>query len=267
MNRTLRSIPLRHPGGGPRFPIARGVAAALLLSLATAASAQAAQAPASAQATEEIFTLRHTRAATALEQVIPLLSANGAIELRQAANALVVRDTPEAIARVRDRLDALDHPVVPLVVDLQIFEGSARPQRGAALTLSSELAARLDELFRFEHYRLVASGRMLTREGENVLYQAPEGFQVRFQAGRVGVGGELRLEAFALERRREPGDWGSLVSGRLRLIAGRPTVLALTRSEDAERALFLAITASRPAMRAQDPGPQTRDRAVGRGEP
>lgn len=214
---------------------------ALLLSLATTASALP---------TEEIFPLHHTRAATALELVVPLLSASGSIELRQAANTLVVRDTPQAIARIRARLDALDRPVVPLVVDLQIFEGSARPRRGAALALAPELAARLDELFRFQHYRLVASGRVLTREGENVLYQAPEGFQVRFQAGRVGADGELRLEAFALERKREPGDWDSLVSGRLRLVAGRPTVLALTRSEDAERALFLAITADTTPRRS-----------------
>lgn len=261
MNGALRAMPLRRAGRGPGSSIVRGLTAALLLSLTTAASVAAeAEAPASAQATEEVFTLRYIRAATALEQVIPLLSAGGAIELRQAANSLVVRDTPEAIGRIRERLDALDRPVVPLVVDLQIFEGSARPQRGAALALSPELTARLDELFRFEHYRLVASGRILTRAGENVLYQAPEGFQVRFQPGEVGADGELRLEAFALERQREPGDWGSLVSGRLRLIAGRPTVLALTRSEDAERALFLAITASRPAMRTQD-------RAGGEGEP
>lgn len=259
MTRVLRATPLQRSGGGPhtshlvpRTSAACGLLVTLLLSLASAASAQP---------TEEIFTLRHTRAATALEQVIPLLSASGAIELRQAANALVVRDTPEAIGRIRDRLDALDRPVVPLVVDLQIFEGSARPQRGAALALSPELAARLDELFHFEHYRLVASGRMLTREGENVLYQAPEGFQVRFQAGRVSADGELRLEAFALERRGDAGDWGSLVSGRLRLIAGRPTVLALTRSEDAEHALFLAITARKPPAR-----PGIREQGSGIGE-
>lgn len=233
-----------------RTPRASILVIALLLSSGTAAFAEATE-QAAEQATEETFALRYTRAATALELVVPLLSGSGSIELRQAANALVVRDTPEAIARIRGRLDALDHPVVPLIVDLQIFEGGARPQRGAALALSAELAARLAELFRFEHYRLVASGRVLTREGENVLYQAPEGFQVRFQAGRVGSDGELRLEAFALERKERSGGWVALVSGRLRLIAGRPTVLALTRSEDAEQALFLAITTdTTPARRS-----------------
>ncbi|MGH9382379.1 MAG: secretin N-terminal domain-containing protein [Thermoanaerobaculia bacterium] len=254
MSRAPRVDPFRRAGVGARVSIV-GLMVAALVSLGAAAIAQA---------TEEIFTLRHIRAATALELVVPLLSATGSVELRQAANALVVRDTPEAIARIRQRLDSVDRPVVPLIVELQIFEGGAADERGAALALAPELAARLKELFRFDSYRLVASGRVLTREGENVLYQAPGApatlgnLQVRFQTGRLAADGQLRLEAFRLERAGESGGWESLLSGRLRLVAGRPLVLALTRSEDAERALFLAITAratpARPGVRGEGSG-------------
>jgi hypothetical protein len=219
-------------------PLARRLPIALALLLACSCTLAAA-APA---VREEVFTLRHVRAATALELVVPLLSATGSVELRQATNALAVRDTVEAIAHIRSRLDSLDRPVVPLIVELQIFEGLAEAGEGPALALDPELAARLKELFRFADYRLVTAGRVLTREGENVLYQAADGFQVRFQAGRLEASGRLRLEAFALEREAESGGWTTMLSGRLQLAAGRPLVLALTPSEDAEHALFLAIT-------------------------
>jgi len=73
------------------------------------------------------YTLKHQPAHEALQQVRPLLSGRGTVEVQPGGNTLVIRETQSTINRVARLLKRLDHPPEELRFDIRIVR--AGPKR------------------------------------------------------------------------------------------------------------------------------------------
>jgi hypothetical protein len=215
------------------------VVAMAAIVLAIAGSAAFADAVASAT-----FSLAHQSVDDATALVLPLLGPDGNLRIHRGTNSLEVRDVPSRLSAVRARLAAFDHPPRALRVQVELFRAGAGGD-GTALSPPTALEQRLRQLFRFAAYRLVASGDVLTREGESVKFQAAGGYEVAFHPTAVMPDGRLVLDHFSLWRRGGPRGDRPLLRSQLRLVVGRPLVIGLTRTEGDQQALFLALTCRR----------------------
>jgi hypothetical protein len=193
------------------------------------------------------FTLSHQRAAEALPLVSPLLSPRGTVELQAGTNTLVVRDSLSALARVRAALAAFDHPARPIAFDVQIVRadrGIVSPAPPPSV-LDPELATRLERLFRYRSYHLLARARLATRESEEVDYELSSGYRLTFKLGTMADARRIKLHGFRIVRRAEPPATGpdrELIHTAINLWRGQPLILGLARDEGAPSALLVVVT-------------------------
>ncbi len=232
---------------GPRF---RTVVLALTLAVGGVGSvaAQPAPATAAARAPEALrlhaFTLVHQRASEALPLVQPLLSERGTVELQSATNTLVVRDSLAALVKVTAALRAFDHPARPLAFDVQIIRaggGGISPQPPPSRPLDPQLELRLQRLFRYQGYRLLARARLDVREGQEVVYDIAGGYRVSFKLGTLAAERRIRLSGFRIARRGAGDQESELVHTALNLWRDQPFVLALARDEGSPSALLVVL--------------------------
>lgn len=236
-------------------PLLRTAFATLALAAggALAAHAQARPAPPAAAAAtpaaaEELrlhaFTLEHQRASEALALVQPLLSPRGTVELQAAANTLVVRDSLSALSKVTAALRAFDHPARPLAFEIQLVRaggGGISPQPPLP-PLDPQLVARLERLFRYQGYRLLARARLDTREAEEVVYDIAGGYRVSFKLGIMVSDRRIKLSAFRIARRAEGEAEHELIHTAINLWRDQPLVLALARDEGSPSALLVVLS-------------------------
>jgi len=220
---------------------------AVFLTLAAAVQAFAAPTASPDEIVTATFSLSHQSVDDAAALVLPLLGPDGNVHILRATNSIVVRDVPMRLNRVRVQLAAFDHPPRPLRVELELLQAGGGDD-GTALHPPAALEHRLRQLFRFSEYRMVASGDVLTREGEEVKFQAAGRYEVTFRSTAVMPDGRLVLDDFSLWRRGGAHGDQPLLRSRLQLTIDRPLVLGLTRAEGDKEALFLALTCHRAAQ-------------------
>ena len=206
----------------------------LPLWLALAATAAAQGRPA-----ERVFTLEHQSAAEAVALIYPYLSDGGAVELRPADNALVVRDVPAVLDSVATLLRDFDRPAQSMQLQIQIV--SAGAGEGGDTGLSPELTSRLRQLLRYPSYRLVASSKVAAAEGVDVLSTLGPDYEVDFRLGLVGADRRVKLHGFRLSRREGDSEVKPLIHTNLNLLLDRPMVLGLARTESSESALMVVL--------------------------
>ncbi len=220
---------------------------ALLFLLAAVATAQVGPTPSGA-APEELrlhaFTLEHQRATEALELVQALLSARGTVEIQAGTNTLVVRDSLSALGRITAALRAFDHPARPVAFDVQIVKAG---QSGISPVASDGgldplLKSKLETLFRYQSYRLLSRARIDSREGEDVTYEMPAGFQLSFKIGTIVEARRLRLHTFRIVRSVPRGAPRELIHTRFNLWIDQPFVLGIASDEASPSALFVVVT-------------------------
>jgi len=235
---------------GPRFRIAL-FALALAAGGAGSLAAQPAPTPASPMTAKveplrlHAFTLVHQRADEALPLIQPLLSERGTVELQSATNTLVVRDSLAALVKVTAALRAFDHPARPLAFDVQIIRaggGGISPPPPASQPLDPQLQLRLEQLFRYQGYRLLARARLDVREGQEVVYDIAGGYRVAFKLGTLAAERRIRLSGFRVARRGAGDQESELVHTALSLWREQPYVLALARDESSPSALLVVLT-------------------------
>lgn len=197
------------------------------------------------------FRLRHQAASEAFDFVHPLLTEQGAVELRPGENALVIRDVPETVEQALELLTEFDLPEPPLRFDVRFVRaGPGGPEGGSdgAEGLSSSLVERLRELLRFEHFELLSSAGLAASEGQHLESWVGAEFQVRFQVGVVQADRRVKLDGFQVARRQQVGDPEVLIHTNLSLWLDKPTILGLARTESSDQALMVVIhcTSERP---------------------
>jgi hypothetical protein len=101
---------------------------AVLLALPLAASGPAS----AADFQSAVLTIRYRNAQALSDVAAPLLSPAGRMSVDQRTNALIVVDTPDAIARVSDLIKQLDQPPVPLRIEVRFEQARAGAGRKAS---------------------------------------------------------------------------------------------------------------------------------------
>lgn len=228
------------------------------------ASATWAQAPSSGDSRLRVYayTLKHQPAHEALQQVRPLLSTRGTVEVQPGGNTLVVRETQGIIDRVARLLERFDHPPEELRFDIRIVRagpkrsGISPPQPEnevlSAAELPESLAAQLREYLRYDDYRVLAEAGLKTLEGEEVTYSLGQTYSVSFRSGTVMAGQRVKLEGFRiLKQINNPANKGrqlpprELFHATLNLWLDRPFNLVLAQDEKRQEALMVAISCRR----------------------
>ena len=185
------------------------------------------------------YTLRHQPAAEALALVHPLLTERGSVQLQPGGNTLVVRDEPPVVERVAALLREFDHPAQRLAIRIQVVRAG---DGGEGEALDPELAARLEELLRYDSYRVVATADLEAREGEQVGYELGEEYRIVFQLGTLMAGERIKLQGFEVTRRAEEAEPQRLLRTQVNLRLERPMILGLAKDESSRRALLLVLT-------------------------
>ncbi len=199
------------------------------------------------------YRFKHQTASKAVNLVHPLLSATGTVELQPAGNTLVIRDTPEALARILAVLRDFDHPARPLRLEVLIVRASRTAvsppvQRS---DLPEELTRRLRSLLPYDSYELEAQAQLATQEGESAVYEMGGDFQVSFQLGTLQADGRVKLSGFQLTRKGAAARRAAphLIHTNLNLWLDKTVSLGLAKSETSREALMLVLTLRRDEAR------------------
>ena len=193
-----------------------------------------------------VYTLRHQTAGDALGLVQPLLSPRGTVELRPAANTLVLRDTPQAISRILPVLVGFDHPSRPVDVELWMVRASGKiaispPVPPRQSDVPADLLRALAEHLPYEQYGLLGSSKVRGAEGEKMTFQVAGNYAVRFRLGTVVAEQRLRLNDFEVLLMPDNGDPVPLLKSQLNLWLGRSMVFALSPGEGSNTALMVVV--------------------------
>jgi hypothetical protein len=204
------------------------------------------------------YVLRHQPAAEALHLVRPLLSPRGTVELQPRANKLVIRDSLAATGRIVPMLKAFDHPAVPLRLEVLLVEAgpAASDVLATPEALPAGLMRGLRALFKYEDYRLLARASLEASEGEQVVSELADGYQVGFRFGTVLADRRLRLHDFRVSREAggSPGPPPSeIIHTNLNLWLAQPFTLVLARDEASRRALMVVLEPALDAALVEGP--------------
>jgi hypothetical protein len=209
-------------------------------------SALAAQ-PRPGQRADEVvlraYTFKHQRASEAVPLVYPLLSGRGTVELQPATNTLVIRDTLAALSRIVPVLHNFDHPARPVRLEVIIVKASRNqvspPVRKS--DLPDQLTRRLRQLLPYDIYEMQAQAQLRADEGQSVIYELGEEYEVSFRLGTLLDGERIKLSNFRIRRRSErPG--ANLIHTNLNLRVDQTMNLGLAKNELSRDALMVVLT-------------------------
>ncbi len=254
-------------------PLRRAVLVLVLLVMVS--GTLAAQEGGSESAAVRVYahTLQHASTQEVMTFLRPLLSPRGTVEEQPGGNTLVIRDTRAVMAEVIPLLEILDRPPRDLRLEIHVIRAGSRQQgsdsasgqvTGSSRTLveagvAQELVERLRALLRYEDYEVVAQAGVSSREGEDVTYALDPTYNVSFQLGRVMADLRLRLEGFQIVKKfPNPANKGRQLEPRelfhatLNLWQDRPVALVLTRDEDRQEALLVAISWRQDGSREEE---------------
>lgn len=231
---------------------ALGTAAAVAQSPAETDDAATARKPAPASPLEiYAHTFRYRDAAMASGLVGHKLSPRGTVEVQPGANTLVVRDIASILERIKPILVDFDQPPTKVRLELRVVKAGPKsvvsPPAPEAEGLSPELLAKLRSLLRYDTYEVLAEAAVAPLEGESVDYSLGPDYSVSFTLGTVMAQRRLHVENLRIVERLS-SDKGrgvepqQLFQADLNLWLGRPLLLVLTRDDERQEALLVAVT-------------------------
>ncbi len=195
-----------------------------------------------------IYKFEHQKAAEGLPLVHRLLSSRGTVELRPAANTLVVRDSLASLTRIIPVLRRFDHP--PRNLELEVLVVQAQRVAFSPAVQGEALPEHLAHFFRnllpYSTYRVLARTEVNPGEGDEVVYEMGGGFGVSFRLGTIREGRTVRLHEFRIARRANGKSDDTarkqLFQATLLLQLNQPYALALTNDEASSSALMVVLT-------------------------
>lgn len=217
-------------------------------------SARAARNQASAKASRlEVYahTFRYRDASQAANMVRHRLSPRGTVEVQPSANTLVVRDIGSILERIKPTLVEFDQPPAKLRLELRVVKAEPKsvvsPPASGGTELPAQILDKLESLFRYDTYRVVAEAAVSSLEGESVDYSLGPDYSVSFKLGSLMAQRRLHMEDFRIVERLSSDkgrglDPKQLFHADLNLWIDRPFTLVLTRDDTRQEALLVAIT-------------------------
>ncbi len=190
-----------------------------------------------------VHTLKHQPAVEAVSLIHPVLSEHGAVELRPGGNTLVIRDSPEVVEQIVRLLESFDHPSNRVRLEIKIVRAGldGSPIEGQR-ELQETLARRLQELLRYEHFRLLADASLVVREGEEISHRLGDDYEVGFRMGTLLADRRIKLHGFQMAHRLGNPEPKELIHTNLNLWLAKPMILGLARAESSNEALMVILT-------------------------
>lgn len=215
-----------------------------VLVLTSALAAQTRPAPRVDEVVVRAYTFKHQRASEAVPLVYPLLSGRGTVELQPATNTLVVRDTLASLSRIVPVLHSFDHPARPVRLEVIIVKAS-RNQVSPPVKksdLPDQLTRRLRQLLPYDIYETQAQAQLRADEGQSVIYELGDDYEVSFRLGTLLDGERIKLSNFRIRRRSESRPRVNLIHTNLNLRVDQVMSLGLAKSELSRDALMVVLT-------------------------
>lgn len=215
-----------------------------------------APAPAAGPAEEvRVFQVRYRSLQEATAVVEPLLSAAGSILIHPQRNTLTVRDEGAVLERVARALQEWDLPPAAYRVEVTALLASATaPPPGPFFAPEQGVGEAILKLWKYQWLEELGSVTVTASEGSPAEAAVGERFMVRFTL-REGRTDPRRLVLSRLEfSRRQEQAAGQvavepLIRGTVSLKLGQKAVVGAARSETAEKAVFLVLSARRGNIR------------------
>ena len=88
-----------------------------------------------------ILPLNYAKADEVKEQIEPLLSARGSIEVDTRANQIIIKETEERLAQIRELIRSLDKATPQVLIEARIVEANSRYSRSLGIQWGGELNA------------------------------------------------------------------------------------------------------------------------------
>lgn len=189
------------------------------------------------------FELQHLDPEEAVEMVRPYVyserdRAPGVVT--HFPDGITVRETPEALARVDEVLARYDRAKPGVRLHFQIIEADGFTEADARI---ADVRSALEELFRFEGYRLVTDARLALMEGTSSQQQVGDGrrdFEIFASVEEVrGRGDSGSVTVTVLLQPTRPAR-GGLINTTLSVPAGETVILGSTKVRS-EPTLILTV--------------------------
>jgi hypothetical protein len=225
----------------------RRIAASILGAVALAAALATPVVGAPAAGVEEpqqlyAYSFRYQQAIESIALIQPLLSSRGTLELQPRSNTVVIRDSAVALGRILPVLRSYDHPRQPLRLEVMIVKASRSAVSPQYSGLPEELTRRLRQLLPYDTYVLNAQAALATREGEAVVYNVGEDYEVTFRLGTMMEDHRVKLSGFEVERRISHRAVGvPLIHTTLNIGLDEPLCLGLARDEASREAFMIVL--------------------------
>jgi hypothetical protein len=190
------------------------------------------------------YTFKHQRASEAVPLVYPLLSPRGTVEYQPAGNTLVIRDTQAAIRRIMPMLRKLDHPALPLRLEIFVVRATRNVVSGQVQhsDLPDWLTKRLHDLLAYDNYEMQAQAQLSGAEGQRVVYDLGPEYRVSFRFGTLLEGQRVKLANFRISRQAEGKGEANLLQTNLNLWLDQAMSLGLAKNEASREALMVVLT-------------------------
>ena len=195
------------------------------------------------------FNLQHRELSEITGKIKPLLSPQGTILIRPQARQIVVNDWARNLDAIAKLIEQLDIPPREINLDIYFIDASRGAGKEKISFRIKEMAARLGSFLNYDHYQLIDSHRIKAKEGDTITISLGEQYIISFYTQLTdGAEGVIKLKNFRLFKRKR------LATGRYRLkkllvaavnlIDGCPSIIGASSSEESNRALIMALTAS-----------------------
>jgi hypothetical protein len=197
-----------------------------------------------------VFVIRHKDLEDVISLIRPALSEDSSILIQSKLGTISITDYPARVERVASLLAGFDLPPHDVSINVNLIKASrGGPGPRAKMTPGHLPPSILRELTQWLDYELLGGMSILTTEAEDSSLILGDQYRIRFWVDLVDDrAGKIRLKNFVLERRRRAADGAEtfvpIFDTVVNLKSGTPYVFGATRGENAQRALFLTVTAS-----------------------
>jgi len=188
------------------------------------------------------FQFKYKKAENAAAAIKPLMSAEGSMSIRPAANSLVVTDLPENMKKIVAALADFDVEAQPFRLSVRLVSAG---RVGAARVapelrdIESKLA-----LMRYNALDNLGSADVMGKEGEAGQIEL-NGYRADFKFGEYDPASDsINLVDFKLSR-LEADQLAPMMKTTLNLKLGQTVIIGATKQAQSQRALMIVFSAKR----------------------
>jgi len=189
------------------------------------------------------FELQYLNPHEAAEMIAPYVyeDRDGAAGVVTAfSGGITVRETPEALDRIAEVIELYDRAKPGVRLRFQIIEANGFAERDDRI---ADVQAALDELFRFEGYRLVTEAQFALMEGASSTQFAGDDsrpFEIHGEVQQVRGSGDRGSVVLAVQFRQGFSSANS-INTTLTVPVGQTVVLGSTRGYRSESTMILTV--------------------------